>query len=490
MPRGASSLRADLLPRSLQPAAHLLSRAKKRQCQAVSQLKSPGYLVGSHDSIFCRVVNIQVPNIRVFVDPLEPKLVEMGVLLSASRPQHGLPYDELIVSIVWEVVDNPDAQPTGVGTVEDLVALLEAASLCEARWGPNDRTKRLVYNSMCYLLHCMQALRLSADGLLAADADAAHAHCAQAQECTSPALHGITRYALRYAEALSTALFNQRRTKDKNWLLVFYSLYIQGYVRCALMALEQRWQSVELSAAGGMEVEGGTQRLRSASYLQTAVFWFGKFSMKGGGTLAKSIQSERPEPSVYLQKPLHSSQAGGSSGGGSWQQWRNEGASQFLGRIYQIPIDDSTTTTNNNNNNHQRHTEPPRTSADSDSEGTIIFPFQSEPPPPSGELTAAVMDMAPSTAEIAAFGVSNTDTHGWGFSSPVCSTPEPSILGSTWSATSYEGGSETSTSYAASLSTLTTDNYITEDDFGFETWREGTGIEHYAEEYGDAFMNG
>ena len=480
MPRGASSLQADLLPSSLQPAADLLTRAEKRQYQAVSQFKRPEYVVGSNDSIFCRVVNIEVPNIRVFVDPIEPILVEMGVLLRPiSRPQHGLPYDELIVSIVWEFVDNPAAQLTGVGAVEDLVALLEAASLCEARWGSNDRTNRLVYNSMCCLLHCMQALRLSADGLLAVDADPAHAHCAEAQECRSPAFHGITKYALRYAEALTTALFNKRRTKDKNWLLVFYSLYIQGYVRRALIALEQRLQPVELSD-GGMEVEGGAQRLRSANYLQTAVFWFGKFSMQGRGTLVKSIQNERPEPSVYLQKPPHSSQAEDDSGS-SWQQWRNEGASQFLGRIYQIPIDDS------NNNYHQHHTEQPRTGADSDSEGTIVFPFQSEPPP-SGELTAAVTDMAPSTAEMVAFGVSNTDTYRWGFPSPVC-TPEPSILGSTWSGTSYEGGSETSTFYTASLSTVTMDDYIPEDDFGFETWR-GTGIEHYAEENGDAFMNG
>ena len=383
MPRGASSLQADLLPSSLQPAADLLTRAEKRKYQAVSQFKRPEYVVGSNDSIFCRVVNIEVPNIRVFVDPIEPILVEMGILLRPIHPsQHGLPYDELIVSIVWEFVDNPAAQLTGVGAVEDLVALLEAASLCEARWGSNDRTKRLVYNSMCCLLHCMQALRLSADGLLAVNADAAHAHCAEAQECRSPGFHGITKYALRYAEALTTALFNKKRSKDKNWLLVFYSLYIQGYVRRVLVALEQRLQPVELSA-GGMEVEARAQRLRSANYLQTAVFWFGKFSMQGQGTLAESIQNERPEPSVYLQKSPHSSQAGDDSGS-SWQQGRNEGASQFLGRIYQIPIDDS------NNEYHQHHTEQPRTGAD----------------------------------------------------------------------------------------------------FGFETWGGGTGIEHYAEENGDAFMNG
>ena len=99
-------------------------------------------------------------------------------------------------------------------------------------------------------------------------------------------------------------------------------------------------------------------------------------------------------------------------------------------------------------------------------------------------------EMAPLTAGMAraAFGVSNTDTDCWGFSS-AASTPEPSILGSTWSETSYEEGSDTSTYYAASLSTVTLDDYMPEDGFNIETWG-GTGIGHYADENGDAFMDG
>ena len=480
-PRGASSLQAELLPPKLQSAANLLSTARRRQYHAISRVKRPEYIVGSNDSIFCRVVNIEVPNIRIFVNPLEPTLVEMQLLTPTNRPQHGVPYDDIIVSIVWEFEDNPAAQLMGVEAVEDLVALFEAACLCEAKWGPRDPTRRLVYSSMRCLLHCMEALRLSADGLLPVDTDA-HAHCVQVHECRCPAFHGITKYALRYAEALTTALFHNKRNRNNNWLLVFYSLCIQGYVRRALMSLEEHLQSVELSAGGGVEVEGSTRRLCSTKYLQTAVFLFGKFSMQGKGKLAKNIQDERPNPSVFLQKLPHSSQAGDDSSS-SWQQWRDEGVPEFLGRIYQIPIDDST------NYYQPRHTEPPRNGDDSDSDGTIIFPSQFQPPP-SGTVTAAVTDMAQSTTDRARadFGVSNTDANCCAFSFPT-STPEPSILGSTWSETSYEEDSDTSTFYAASLSTVTMDDYTPEDRSGFEAWG-GSVLQHYAEDNGDVLMDG
>jgi len=332
--------------------------------------------VGNHD-ILCKVVNTEVPYIRCF-NPL----AEL-VLYTALE----LPYDELIVNIVWELKDNPEAATlAGIGAVEDLVALLEAASLCESQFGHHDKNRRLVYSSMNCLFHCMEALRLSSHGLLT---PSAHEHCAQANECICPAFHGLTRYAPRYTEALTMAMFHKKKHKGSNWLLVFYSLCIQSYVRCALMSIEQRLRSAELSSAG-MEVVDHMPSLSSAKYLHRAVSLFEQLSMQNRGKLAKKVRNSQAKPSVYLQHPLHSPSArpGGSS---SWQAWRSEGIPEYLGRVFQIP-----------------------------NEFTLLSPLGND-----FDVTMSSSPPAKTMTAVAAARVNNAGGHS-----------APSFIGSTWSATS------------------------------------------------------
>lgn len=442
MQQGAPRLRVESLPPDFQPAADLLSQARQRRRQTASQIKGCEPVAGSKYGIFCRVVNTEVPNIRVF-NPL----VDLAITLLI------LPYDKLIAEIVWELEDNPEAaQLTGVGSVEDLVALLEAACLCEAQSGHQDQRRRLVYNSILCLLHSMEALRLSASGLLAADA---HAGCHQANQCISPAFHGLTRYALRYAEALTIALFHKSRGKRSDWLLAFYSLCLQGHVRRALMSLEKRLQSAELSA-GRMEAGGFARPLCSANYLQGAVSLFGQISMQNKGKLAKRIRDSRPKPSVYLQQPPHPSRPGGESGSSSssWQKWREEGVPEFLRSLFQISTNDSTI------HYHQHHTELPGTGA-----VTIASAPAPAPAPPATVTATATAAMGTAaTAQVVGGGVRYADVDSWTISSPR-NTPEPSIINSMWSKTSYGENSGASSFYAGSLSTVTLEDDMVENDF-------------------------
>ncbi|KLU88856.1 hypothetical protein MAPG_07839 [Magnaporthiopsis poae ATCC 64411] len=439
MQQGAPHLRVESLPPDFQDAANHLSQARQRRRQIASQIKGCEPEAGSQYGVFCRVVNTEVPNIRCF-NPF----VDLAITLLI------LPYDNLIANIVWELEDNQEAaQLTGVGSVEDLVALLEAACLCEAQTGHQDQRRRLVYNSILCLQHSMEALRLSAHGLLAADA---HAGCHQANQCISPAFHGLTRYALRYAEALNTTLFHKRRGKHSDWLLAFYSLCLQGHVRRALVSLEKRLQSAEVSA-GRMEAGGFARPLCSANYLQTAVCLFEQISMQNRGKLAKQIRDSRPKPSVYLQQPPHPSRPGGESGSSSsWQKWREEGIPEFLRSHFQISTNDSTI------HYHQHHTEPPGTGADSDSDVTIASaPAPAPAPAPPATVTAtATAAITPTamgtatTAQVAGGGVRYADVDSRTISSSR-NTPEPSIINSMWSRTSYGENSGASSFYAGSL---------------------------------------
>lgn len=239
-----------------------------------------------------------------------------------------LPYDGLISRIVWELEDNLEAAGLiGLGLVEDLVGFLEAASLCESQYGHYKQERRLVYNSMWCLSYCLETLRLSSHGLLNPQP---HSHCDGAGQCVSPGLRGLSRYAFRYFEALDKAIFHRDRRKSHNWLLIFYSLRIQCYVRRALMVLEQRQQPDPM----------GSWASNASWYLWDAVVLFREISMQNRGKLAAKIRDSRAQPSVYLQQPQQrrSAWAGSStSSPQSWEEWHEEGVITHLERIFGIP---------------------------------------------------------------------------------------------------------------------------------------------------------
>jgi len=275
--------------------------------------------------IFFRVVNIQVPGIR----KAEFDLLEQMELLNPSLE---LPYDEVIAKIVWEMEDNPQAkQVTGIESLEDLVGLLEAAAVCEAKSGHHEELRRLVFPSMCCLHHILEALRLSSHDLLIAKP---HAYCAEANMCVSPGLRSLTKHVHRYTKALNTALFHKKKGKNNNWLLIFYSLCIQCYVRRVLMAIEAR----ELDAKGPGIPRGG---LESETYLRDAIFLFREMSLQSRGKLARTVRNSGAKPSLYLGQQ----QSNGSETKNTWEKWHEEGIVGYIGRIFDLtdykPGDDS-----------------------------------------------------------------------------------------------------------------------------------------------------
>jgi len=383
--------------------------------------------------VFCTIINTKVEDIRF--NDIQNCMKKVGLI---SYVVLSLPYDDLIADLVWELEDNPNVvELTGVGTVEDFVALLEAACVCEAEYGVSDETKRLVYNSIRCLLYGLEALQLAADGMLITDS---HSHCVEAGQCISPALHGLTRYALRFTEALTMALFHKNRAKHQNWLLVFYSLCIQSHVRRVFMSLEQHQRSSQSGlTAGDMEVDGYVRPLRSAKYLHTAVSLFGEISTQSRCKLAKMILDSRPKPSVYLQKlASHPSRAAGIGGtsGSTWQKWRTEGVPEFLRKAFQLTPDGR-----------------PGSGTDSDSDTTIRIATAPLLPAAStetvvGAATAAAATPISTTLQVHG-AISNADGECWMDFSPT-SSREPSIA-SMWSETSYGDSLDLSTFYAGSL---------------------------------------
>lgn len=297
-------------------------------------------------SMFTRVATTKVKNINSY-----EHFREIGVSFFE------LPYDRLIAKIAWEMEDVPEtARLVGVESVADLVGLLEAASLCESQSGHYKKEKRVVYSSMLCLSHAMTAMRLSSQGLLSQDP---HSRCADANECISPGLRSLSKYAIRYTEALDKAIFHKHRRKFNNWLLIFYSLCIHSHVRRALMVLEQRRRNhfIGMMASGGWQVP--SPPLASAAYLQDAVFVFQEISMQRRGNLASQIRNSRAQPSVYLQQPqprrtTRLSSSSTAHPPQTWEKWHQEGVVQYLGRIFDISRVLNTNVNNTNEMNQQQ----------------------------------------------------------------------------------------------------------------------------------------
>ena len=289
-----------------------------------------------------------------------------------------LPYDDFISMIVWEAEKAPEAaRLIGIESVEELVGLLEGASLHESRFGYHKVERRLVFNSMRCLKHCMEVLRLASAGLLLPDP---HSHCGLTNECISPGLRSLSRYASQYTTALDKEIFHKNKRKGSNWMLIFYSLCIQAHVRRAMMLLDQRrHQLLGPSDTSGVKVP-------AASYLGNAVFLFRATSWQNQGRLLEKICTWRAPPSVYLQQHRQATGPGDtSSNTNSWERWHTNpgGPIGYIDRMFEILPE-----TNPADLNHAaqpilhpqvsgprsiHHDQTPAPDdADSDSEGTIV----------------------------------------------------------------------------------------------------------------------
>lgn len=303
---GADRLPRDIqeLPQDLRPGASLLSKTRRRQRHDRSKVDG-GEMRGSESAIFPSVAKTEAP-------PINKHNLYRELNVSIE-----IPHDDLIISIVWELEDNPDAaRLMGITSIKHFVAFLEAASVCESQFGPHNYKKRLCFTAMHLLLYSFAGLRLSRSDLLAGSA---HAYCQAANECISPALHSLTKYSARYAETLTKALFHKKRDGPHEWLLIFYSLCLQAHVRLALMTIEARLYSMD-PTADGLAGSGYQPPLVTANYLRTASIIFEQISLQKNGKLAKKICNDlaRVEPSVYLKKAnLNESDI-------KWKNWQGQ----------------------------------------------------------------------------------------------------------------------------------------------------------------------
>ncbi|KAK4445803.1 hypothetical protein QBC34DRAFT_412700 [Podospora aff. communis PSN243] len=315
------------VPPALDSAGRCINDSRWRQQETVDRLR--GYCSDpasspsagpDTDSVLFKVVSAGIHNAQK-IQPLH----ELGITFSNDT------HREPIINIMWELEDNPDAaRLLGIGSVVDLAALLETASLCEITHGRSNNKMPIVYTALQCLRYCLEGIRLSVGGVLptaaGAPVDEIHAHCAQRNECIVPGLRKLSRYAPRYVKALTTELFSRDNARFDNWLLVFYSLCIQAYVRRGLMLLEGEGGKRQSPMPGARQ------------YLQTAVLLFGHISVRGKGTLAKKIRGARAKPSAYAHLNLapHPTRPGG---GGSWEIWHEEGFIEYLERVFELPRD-------------------------------------------------------------------------------------------------------------------------------------------------------
>ena len=184
---------------------------------------------------------------------------------------------------------------------------------------------------MSCLWCCMKALRLDSAKLLSANA---HSSCSS-KRCISPGLCGLSTHVPQYVESLTGALLGKKRNENSHWLLIFYSLCIQSYVRRALMVLEESWQSI---CAGA---ENATGLLGSANYLHTAASLFTRISAQNKGKLEDEILRTVPQRSEYLGLGslghlLNQYSPNPAPGADGWDKWREEGIDHYLRRIFEI----------------------------------------------------------------------------------------------------------------------------------------------------------
>jgi hypothetical protein len=379
------------VPPTLRDAELALDVARRRLRQQVQEIRNCEQSGGDkvESSILVSVITKKVKDIRGF-NPLPDFVLSME-----------LPYDELIVKIIWELTDNPTAaEVMGIEPVEGLVALLEAASLCEAKYGHYREARRLVYISMMCLLDCARALRLSSLRLLAD----AHQFC-PANQCVSPGLERLSRNVPQYVKVLTNELVGKKRGCDNTWLLVFYSLCIQGHVRRALISLEEgqrlTYPAASANAAGLLEIG-------SADYLHTGISIFLQISAQNKNKLGGQIYQTRAAPSVYLGPNP-------TAGGRSWERWCEEGIDDYLGRLFQMAMGTGRV--------RPSTSQPNLVSCPgSDSEATTAITFP--PPAQTGSLASgegneyphdgcSQITAMPSTYSATSFGDSTASRVGW-----------------------------------------------------------------------------
>jgi len=175
----------------------------------------------------------------------------------------------------------------------------------------------------------MKALRLLSRGLLD------HCSCDNGQ-CNLIRLCGLDKSITQYVKMLTSAMFYKKRAEGDHWLLVFYSLNIQSYVRLALIAIENQ--------LSGCQIGGAASSLASFGYLHMATTVFNAISAQNNHTLARRLQDTPRKPSAFasvlsLDSLSNQQVVSSRTSPGNWDGWRRSGTEKHLRKIFHI--DDS-----------------------------------------------------------------------------------------------------------------------------------------------------
>lgn len=188
----------------------------------------------------------------------------------------------------------------------------------------------LVILSMVCFKHCLEALRLHSANLLSA---AAHDDCGGGGHCQIECIRNLSAQVAAYINELSSVMFNKENMRDRRWWLsTFYSLYIQSYVRHALMTIEKqlRFRSVDDVPAEDLTA---TQYLHLPAILFTAAS--AKYDPLLGGRLQYALTDNSVIPETSVPE-LHHSSARAVCEVDKWPDAGIRTPYQFLRRLLQI----------------------------------------------------------------------------------------------------------------------------------------------------------
>ncbi|KAK3311068.1 uncharacterized protein B0T15DRAFT_386282 [Chaetomium strumarium] len=246
---------------------------------------------------------------------------------SYSYEGKSVTYTELIAMIAWELAENSALLPLlEIRSWDGFMNMLETACVYESEVG---QTSLVILSIVC-LRHSLEALRLHSANLLEPEA---HESCGGGQ-CRVECIRNLSSRVATYIDELSSVVFNKENMRDRRWWLsTFYSLYIQSYVRHALIAIEKqlRFQSADDVPAEDLTA---TQYLHLPAVLFTAAS--AKYDpLLGDGRLhyALTDHSVIPETSV---PELHHACARVACEVNKWAEVGIRTPYQFLRRLLQI----------------------------------------------------------------------------------------------------------------------------------------------------------
>ncbi|KAL2136494.1 hypothetical protein VTI74DRAFT_3513 [Chaetomium olivicolor] len=235
-------------------------------------------------------------------------------------------YTELIATIAWELAENQALLPLlEIKSWESFMSMLETACVYESEVG---QTSLVILTMVCFR-HCLEALRLHSVGLLT---PGAHEDCSGGQ-CQVECIRNLSSQLATYIDELSAVIFNKENMRDRRWWLsTFYSLFIQSYVRHALIAIEKQ---LRFRSPDDVPLED----LTATQYLHLPAVLFMAASAKYDPLLDGRLQYALTENSVITETSvpeLHHAAARMACEVDKWPEFGIRTPYQFLRRLLQI----------------------------------------------------------------------------------------------------------------------------------------------------------